>query len=421
MPITDRVATDLPVTIKTANYTLLSDDFGREIQFESVSAVTANLPTVTDAENGYNTIIRNIGTGSLAIEPAGLDQIDGASSAILNTGSWRWIRSDGTEWKSVARSGDGAGSVTNVDTAGGLTGGPITTTGTISIADGGVTEQKLATGAVTTVKIADDAVTLNNMPSGTAGNLITYDALGDPAAVSTGTAGDILTSNGVGAAPTFQAISAGGGLQSMQVFTANGTWTKPAGVTKVKVTIIGGGGGGGGTQTLNVCGAGGYGGSAGGYGGSAAIKFIDVSAISSETVTVGTAGTGGAAGTNNGSNGGTSSFGSHCSAPGGPGGPYPASSAVVPPAITTATGGDINLSSQSGDGPRVTGAVGTYFGGWGGSSILGSGATYQGYVTADHPRTPAGGYGGGQGGGNGSAADEGGDGTAGIVIVEEYA
>ena len=56
-------------------------------------------------------------------------------------------------------------------------------------------------GAVT---IANDAVTLAKMASGTDGNLITYDASGDPAAVATGTATQVLTSNGAGAAPTFQ-------------------------------------------------------------------------------------------------------------------------------------------------------------------------------------------------------------------------
>jgi hypothetical protein len=55
-----------------------------------------------------------------------------------------------------------------------------------------------------TAGLADDAVTLAKMAAGTAGNLITYDASGNPAAVATGTAGQRLTSNGAGAAPTFQ-------------------------------------------------------------------------------------------------------------------------------------------------------------------------------------------------------------------------
>mgnify|MGYP001173042358 CR=1 FL=1 len=57
--------------------------------------------------------------------------------------------------------------------------------------------------AGTTSTIADNAVTLAKMASGTAGNLISYDSSGDPAAVGTGTAGQVLTSAGSGNPPAF--------------------------------------------------------------------------------------------------------------------------------------------------------------------------------------------------------------------------
>ena len=65
-----------------------------------------------------------------------------------------------------------------------------------------------ADNSVTTVKLADDSVTLAKMAGGTDGNLITYDASGNPAYVATGSATNILTSNGAGTAPTFQAAAA---------------------------------------------------------------------------------------------------------------------------------------------------------------------------------------------------------------------
>lgn len=68
----------------------------------------------------------------------------------------------------------------------------------------------IVSGQVQTAQIADDAVSLAKMASGTAGNLITFDASGNPAAVATGTATHVLTSNGAGAAPTFQVPAAGG-------------------------------------------------------------------------------------------------------------------------------------------------------------------------------------------------------------------
>ena len=60
-------------------------------------------------------------------------------------------------------------------------------------------------GSVSTAKILNDAVTLAKIAAGTDGELITWDASGDPAAVAVGTATHVLTSNGAGAAPTFQA------------------------------------------------------------------------------------------------------------------------------------------------------------------------------------------------------------------------
>jgi len=80
----------------------------------------------------------------------------------------------------------------------------------------------LADGSVTEAKLADNAVTLAKMAPGTDGNLITYDANGDPAYVATGTAGQVLTSNGAGAAPTMQDAAAGGKLINRWVATYTG-------------------------------------------------------------------------------------------------------------------------------------------------------------------------------------------------------
>jgi len=66
----------------------------------------------------------------------------------------------------------------------------------------------MAITRIITPGVTDDAVTLDKMAPGTDGNLITYDASGNPAAVATGTAGQILTSAGAGAPPTFATLSA---------------------------------------------------------------------------------------------------------------------------------------------------------------------------------------------------------------------
>ena len=112
-------------------------------------------------------------------------------------------------------------SFTRTGNAGSLS-DPMTTRGDIIVRDSSNATARLAVGAASTVlvggtdpsyaqvatsMIADDAVTLAKMAPGTDGNLITYDASGNPANVATGSSGQVLTSNGAGAAPTFQAAA----------------------------------------------------------------------------------------------------------------------------------------------------------------------------------------------------------------------
>ena len=53
----------------------------------------------------------------------------------------------------------------------------------------------------------DDIISLAKMAGGTDGNLITYDASGNPAAVATGNDGQVLTSAGAGQPPVFETSS----------------------------------------------------------------------------------------------------------------------------------------------------------------------------------------------------------------------
>ena len=62
-----------------------------------------------------------------------------------------------------------------------------------------------ADNTVSTAKLVDDAVTLAKMAPGTDGNIISYDASGNPVAIATGNDGQVLTSAGAGAPPAFEA------------------------------------------------------------------------------------------------------------------------------------------------------------------------------------------------------------------------
>jgi len=77
-------------------------------------------------------------------------------------------------------------------------------------ADASVTTAKIADVNVTTGKIADDAITLAKMAAGTDGNIISYDASGNPVAIATGSNGQVLTSTGAGSPPAFETLDAGG-------------------------------------------------------------------------------------------------------------------------------------------------------------------------------------------------------------------
>ena len=99
-----------------------------------------------------------------------------------------------------------------------------TFTGTITADNLTATGTLTATLTGTATTVVDDAITLAKMAAGTDGNLITYDANGDPAYVTTGTSTQVLTSNGLGAAPTFQ-DAAGGGATIVHAFSNTQTTT----------------------------------------------------------------------------------------------------------------------------------------------------------------------------------------------------
>jgi hypothetical protein len=59
---------------------------------------------------------------------------------------------------------------------------------------------------LTSSDITDGIISLPKLTDGTDGNLISYDASGNPVAVATGTDGQVLTSAGAGAPPVFETL-----------------------------------------------------------------------------------------------------------------------------------------------------------------------------------------------------------------------
>ena len=87
------------------------------------------------------------------------------------------------------------------------------------LADDAVNSEHYTDGSIDTAHIADDQITLAKMASGTDGNIISYDASGNPVAIATGNDGQVLTSAGAGQPPAFEA-SAGFDVTSITGATA---------------------------------------------------------------------------------------------------------------------------------------------------------------------------------------------------------
>ncbi len=189
------------------------------------------------------------------------------------------------------------------------------------------------------------------------------------------------------------------GFASATTFTTSGSFTVPAGVTRVKAEVIAGGGAGG-THSSQP-------GGGGGAGGRATIWLSGLTPGTAIPVNVGTGGQP-SSGPGNGGNGQTSSFGSYVSATGGTGG-----------------GGGSGTSTPTGGegGTGVDGAV-NLAGSWGGDAIPSDGrggdgggpGAGKGGTGAAGQNAPLNGVGGGGGGGGNALA--GGAGGGGLVVVE---
>lgn len=109
------------------------------------------------------------------------------------------------------------------------------------IADDSIDSEHYVDGSIDPEHLADNAVTLAKMASGTDGNIISYDASGDPVAIATGTDGQVLTSTGAGSPPAFETPAGGGKL--LQVISTvktdfqTTTSSTPVDITGLSATI----------------------------------------------------------------------------------------------------------------------------------------------------------------------------------------
>lgn len=263
---------------------------------------------------------------------------------------------------------------------------------------GAMTLNLNSVGAVAVKKAGSTALIGGEIKAGMVG-LFTYD----------GTYFQLLNPASTTAGITIQAFSSG-----------TGTYTTPAGCTRIKVRGWAGGGGGGGVASVSGQSGGGGGGGGGGY-----FEKTIYNPSPTYSYGVGAGGTAGPASSPRvGGNGGDTTFDT-CTAHGGGGGVGGGTSNVGNTSAGgvaggSATGGDLNLDGQPGAWGLTMSAAFALSGMGGSGAQGGGGGMSKGNQGAGVDGTALGG--GGSGGcsiSNGGTA-AGGSGGSGYILVEEY-
>jgi len=97
-----------------------------------------------------------------------------------------------------------------------------------------LTSSDIADSIITEAKMADDAISLAELKAGTDGEVISWDASGNPVAIGAGSSGEFLKSQGAGSQPVF---AAAGGGKIGQVFNVIFTGTQEIDSTPTWVDI----------------------------------------------------------------------------------------------------------------------------------------------------------------------------------------
>lgn len=420
----------------------------------SGGASLGQLPSI-----GNNSILSNISGGSATPLANSLTSIIDASIAstqgdVLYRNASTWVAlPPGTAGQVLSTGGaaanpswttvSGTGTVTSVATNNGLTGGPVTSSGTIGLATIATGNVLAYTGAGSGVPVATIPSTILDVIGSTEGNVL-YRGVSAWAVLAPGTSGQFLQTPGAGSTPSWASalttagtgLTVSGGntiaisaarqtLPTVQSFTSgtSATYTRPANCLWIEVFMSGGGGGGGGAPSgsgVTVAGSDGT-----------ASAFNSISALQGRGASASTAATGVAAG----GAGGTGGLGTATRRmPGTPGtsGANSSTAVIIPPSAGGSSvlfgGGGAPVVPSAGVGVGISGAANSGGGGSGAinftsvdnNSAAAGGGAESVYLLINSPSATYT-YTVGTGGAGGTSTTNGGAGGSGFIqVIEHY-
>ena len=90
----------MPAVAKSGTFTVQIEDAGT--LFNCTGTFTVNFISAAIAGNGFVVAIRNVGTGTITLDPNSAELIDAAATQVLSPGYGAMVVCDGTGWISVA-------------------------------------------------------------------------------------------------------------------------------------------------------------------------------------------------------------------------------------------------------------------------------------------------------------------------------
>lgn len=220
-------------------YTIVAGDRGKLVTMSNTSSSTLVVPQAGSSfPSGFFFDTSDINSGQVTILPT-TSKIDAAGSVVLANTQGVRIVSDGTDYHTIRGLGSGGGSSTTIVAGAGLSGGTITTTGTIAFQTITAGDILANTGTVAAVPTATAVSAVVDLLGSVQGDILFRNASAW-AALPPGTSGQALTTGGTSANPSW----------ANEIWNAGTVSTVGSGLSLISGTLVATGSGGSVTQVI---------------------------------------------------------------------------------------------------------------------------------------------------------------------------